>query len=280
MMASFSQDLSLLRKNDPTCTEFSNENLSPSEFRRLGLALKGNTHISSLHLFVGPSWITRQGLKICSLRSSPVLFFLRSSDSLRKFVLDGDFDDTDDTDRDEVIQCVLESIAENPNINDMRVSEDLCVSPAAMRVLEASKCSFQSLKLSVWNADQSAAVASVLTAHQTLERLFLTFRSIELDGDLNAIESVYQHGTLRDLDIQVYPDESNDNTDDFTNIVDATSALLESTSNLESITIDFHFDQIRAKRFANALHQNVTLTKLNFANANFDDDAIRIFLST
>jgi hypothetical protein len=274
-MASFSQDLDLLRKNDPTCTEFSNENLSPSDFRRLGLALKGNTHVSSLHLFIGPSWITRQGLKTDSLRASPVLFFLRGSESLRKVVLDGDFDDTDDNEVDEVIQCILESIAGNPNIKDLSVSEDLCVSPPAMRVLEASKCSFQTLKLSVWNSDQSAALASVLTAHQTLKRLFLTFRSIELDGDLNAIKSVFHHGTLRDLTITVMPEDQN--TGDFTNIVDATSALLESTSNLESLTIDFHFDKIGAERFVKALHQNVSLTKLNFVNVNFDDDAILIF---
>jgi hypothetical protein len=274
-MPSLSKELNLLRKNDPTLTEFSNKNLSRSKFRDFGLALKGNTHLSSLHLFIGSSWMTRQVLEVRALRASPVLSFLRSSESLRKVVLGGYFEDDDETDGDTVMQCVLESIAENPSIIDLGVSEGLCVSPAAMQILKASKCSFQSLNLSVWDSDQSTAVASVLTAHQTLLRLSLTFRLIELDGDLKTIKSVFHHGTLRDLTIIVMLEVQN--RDITTHIVDATSALLESTSHLDNLTIDFYFDKIGVERFLEALRRNESLTKLTFDNAMFDDEVIPIF---
>jgi hypothetical protein len=75
-MTSLSEELILLRNNDPTFTEFSVEDLYDCKrryFDRLGRALKRNTHVSSLHLCIGNTWMTRQELEVSSLRASPVL---------------------------------------------------------------------------------------------------------------------------------------------------------------------------------------------------------------
>jgi hypothetical protein len=271
-MPSLSKELNLLRKNDPTLTEFSvkdRHDCMQQYFHRLGRALKRNTHVSSLQLCIGTSWMTRLELEISSIRASPVLAFLRSSNSLRKVVLYGDAED-------EVIGSFLESLAANPNIEELRV--EMCASPPALRILESATCTFKSLCVQVEDRHQSAVVTSVMKAHRTLEQLTLLFVSFGLDGELNVIESVLDHPTLHSLNIARALQSPDDIDIDYTHIVDATSALLESTKKLDSLTIDFYFDKSMAERFLQALRRNESLTKLTFHDAVFDDEAIPIFV--
>jgi hypothetical protein len=125
-------------------------------------------------------------LEISSLRASPVLFFLRSSESLRKVDLNVYGEDGG---------CVLQSIMENPYIEDLTVV-GISIRPSTLRIVESTTYSFKRLAISVATAEESAAVAAVLTAHQTLEHLSLFFLSFGLDGELNVIESVIRHPTL------------------------------------------------------------------------------------
>jgi hypothetical protein len=67
--------------------------------------------------------MTRRELAVRSIRASPVLSFLRSSESLRKIVLHGNDGD------DQVIRCFFKSIAENPSIEDLSVDSDFHFSP-------------------------------------------------------------------------------------------------------------------------------------------------------
>jgi hypothetical protein len=265
-MQSVNSQLALLSGNPPTLTEFNlEEHTRPTRnyFRLLGEALQGNTHVSSLHLNIGTEWMD---LDISSIHASPVLSFLRSSASLRKVVLHGrtvlDVDE-------EVIRCFFESIVENPSIEDLIVNE-YSISAAVVRILESTTCSFRSLTLPVWDADQSNAVAAVLRAHQTLERIRLVFmQEVDFDGELSVIvKSLFHHGSLRDLEIEVYLA-----IEDHTHFVNATSmALLEATTKLDSLTVNFTFSESGAQRFAKALMQHESLTRLTLVDASFDND--------
>jgi hypothetical protein len=80
-----------VRRNDPTTgnTEFSVDYPPRGYFGRLGIALAANTHVSSLQLWIWHRFLTRQELETILIRTSPALSFLRSSESLRKVVLEG-----------------------------------------------------------------------------------------------------------------------------------------------------------------------------------------------
>jgi hypothetical protein len=269
-MQSVNSQLALLSGNPPTLTEFNLErDTRPKRnyFRLLGEALQGNTHVSSLQLNIGTEWM--MDLDISSIRASPVVSFLRSSASLRKVVLDNG-DTSLDVD-EEVIRCFFESIVENPSIEDLSVNEDFSISAAVVRILESTiTCSFRSLTLPVWDADQSNAVAAVLRAHQTLERIRLVFmQEVDFDGELSVIvKSLFHHGSLRDLEIEVYLA-----IEDHTRFVNATSmALLEATTKLDSLTVNFTFSESGAQRFAKALMQHESLTRLTLVDASFDND--------
>jgi hypothetical protein len=261
------------RQVDPSFSQhkFSNERGPlPHHGHVQGQAFPGNdAQVSLLGLPIWSLMVEDWSIELCLIRANPVFDFVLTSASLRLVSVYGKSNDFIADDR--VIRRLLQSIVQNPSILVLNV--DANISPFVFGILDGS---FQSLEVEVNGRHQSALVTTVLMAHRTLQQLSLSFYSFGLDGELTVIESVLYHPTLCNLKIAAALNSPIDI--EYANAINATSALLEdSASKLESLSIEFHFDENGAERFVEALRQNESLKMLTFASGKFDDEAISVF---
>jgi hypothetical protein len=260
------------RQVDPTFSQFSYKHDPLPYHHEEGQVFAGdNVNVSSLYLPIGSLMVEDWSFELCLIRTTPVFDFVRSSASLREVDVCGSAD-MEFIEDDRVFRRLLQSIVQSPTIQVLSVIAN--ISPCIFGILDDS---FQSMAVQVNGRYQSALVTTALMAHRTLQQLFLTFRSSGLDGELSVIKSVLYHPTLCNLKIAADLVSRSGIGD--THLINATSALLEdSASKLQSLTIQFHFDENGAERFVEALRQNESLKMLTFADGDFSDEAITVFV--
>jgi hypothetical protein len=233
-----------LRRNDPAVTNV-DRIVAESFGARLGDALRGNTHVSSLVLCAENGYIVSKKLDINPVHVMSLLDFVRQSQSLRKV----DFSLGRQPD---YLPYLLEAVLENPLITDLSFcTDDEYEVPLEIGPLIESKLNLKVLGLRVLPGD---VFHEALKANQTIETLSMNFRLGTLRESDLILRSISNHPRLTRLALWSDEDQKIDG--------DALSTLLASTTLLECLEMEFPIDSNFMERFVNGLQANRSITEL------------------